>query len=272
MTNRPASFLLATALFFAAASAAPTNAQQQPPSLAGIGLDVSPAKVDFAIPAGARYTMPMTVSNPGANSTHVVVTPVDFKLSGKGDYEFLKVGSVPYSLMKYATVNPREFDIPPQTTQQVQVTISMPPASVASGEYAGIVIFQTRPERRAHQALAFSTRIASKFYCVIRDTERPGGEVTNVVAANQGAGEDYQITFRNSGNTHLYLGGFVEIRKGADTIDKIKLPDGMLVERGNDRLIEVTGKRLPPGQYQVIAAVDYGGKKLSGGAVNFTVQ
>lgn len=269
---RSVSRLIAIALLLSAGLAAPSSAQQEPSALPGVGLDVSPAKVDFEIAPGTRYTMPMTVTNPGANPIHVVVTPVDFRLSSGGDYEFLRVGSLPYSLMKYASVNPREFDIPPATTQQVQVTFAMPPAGAVGGEYSGVVIFQTRPERKAHQALAFSTRIASKFYCVIKDTGRAAGEVTDVVATRGTSGQRYQITFRNSGNEHLYLGGFVEVRKGGETVEKIKLNGGLLVERGSERVIDVSGRRLPPGQYQVIAAIDYGGKKLSGGAVTFTAQ
>lgn len=266
--------VLALAAVIPALTAATAPAQQNPTAataMAGLGLDVSPAKIDMQIPIGARYNMPMTIKNSGANPVHVVVTPMDFKLTGKGEYQFLKVGGSPYSLLKYATINPREFDLPANTTQQVQVTFAMPTAEGSmNGEYAGIVMFQTRPDRKGHNALAFSARVATKLYDVVPNTTKQGGEVTNLVAVAANGGETYAVTFKNAGNTHLYLGGWVEVRQNGQVVDKIRLSDNQLVERNTDRIIEVTGKRLPPGQYEATAAIDYGGSKLSGGAVKFT--
>jgi len=252
------------------ASAGEGLAQHAP---GGLGLDVSPAKVEMQIPLGARYNMPMTVQNSSGSNIHVVVTPSDFRLNKQGDYEFFKVGESQYSLLKYASINPREFDLPPGTTQQVRVTFTMPTSENSmSGEYAGVLFFQTRPERRGRTAVAFSARIAAKMYGVIPDTAKPGGTVANFTVSRIAQGQRYDVVFRNNGNVHLYLGGYVEVRRGGEVIDKIALPPGALVERGMERVLTVTGKSLPAGSYDAIAAVDYGAPKLVGGAVKFTVQ
>jgi P pilus assembly chaperone PapD len=252
-------------------AAASTGSAQGVPG--GLGLDVSPAKVEMEIPIGARYNMPMTVQNSSGSSIHVVVTPSDFRVTPKGDYEFLKVGEARYSLLKYASINPREFDLSPGTTQQVRVTFTMPTSDGSmSGEYAGVIFFQTRPERRGRTAVAFSARIAAKLYSVVPETAKPGGEVSNFSVSRATKGQQYDVTFRNSGNVHLYLGGYVEVRRAGEVVDKISIPPGELVERGTDRLLSVTGHSLPAGSYEAIAAVDYGAPKLVGGAVKFTVQ
>ena len=54
-------------------------------------------------------------------------------------------------------------------------------------------------------------------------------------------------------------------------VDTIKVPGDALVERDGVRMIEATGRKLDPGTYDVTALVDYGGKKLTGGELEFTV-
>jgi len=259
------------AVVLCALLAHPAGAQPAPNAAQlGVGIDVSPTKIDLDMPASTLYTMPMTVSNPGGVPMHIVVTPQDFRLSATGEYSFLSPGSLPYSLMKFVRVSPREFDVPPNTTQQIRVTFAMPAS--ASGEYGGVMLFQTKSDRKARMAVQLGARIAAKFYCVIRNSAVKTGKVTSVVTSRQSAGEQYQITFRDSGNTHLYLKGYVEVRHDGQTVERLTMPADMLVERGTDRLITVSGKRLPPGRYQAVAAVDFGGARFSGGVVDFTAQ
>jgi hypothetical protein len=44
------------------------------------------------------------------------------------------------------------------------------------------------------------------------------------------------------------------------------------VERDGERVLEASGKKLPPGTYQAIATIDYGGKTETGGAIAFDVH
>ena len=55
-------------------------------------------------------------------------------------------------------------------------------------------------------------------------------------------------------------------------VDQINLADGQLVERDGERVLEASGKKLPPGTYQAIATIDYGGKTETGGAIAFDVH
>jgi len=258
--------VIALAVSVAATLLMPMQATSQ-----GLGLDVSPAKLEVAIPAGQTYNVPITVRNSSGEMTHVQASMVDFGVDPSGGYQFVKVGSRDHSLLRWGSIRPREFDLPAGTSQQVQLSIIVPNDSALSGEYAGIVFFQTRPVRRSGQSFAFSARVASKIYETIPDTVKIDGVVAKMASTKGAKGQNYRVVFNNTGNAHVYLRGQVQVQKGGSVVDRIAMPDEMLVERGGTRTIEVNGKRLDPGTYQAIATVDYGGKTQTGGAIEFTV-
>jgi hypothetical protein len=237
----------------------------------GFGLEVTPGKLEISIPSGATYNVPITVHNSGFQTVHVQATMVDFGVGADGSYDFSKVGSKPYSLLKWASIRPREFDLKPAESQQVQLTISMPQANL-SGEYGGIVFFQTRPSRQPGRAVAFSVRVASKIYETIPGTVNLSGAILKMSTTRTSRGQTYRVVFKNVGNTHVYVRGQLQIEQGNSVIQQLALADGELVERGGDRVLQVVGKRLPPGSYQAIATIDYGGKTETGGEIAFVVR
>jgi len=80
------------------------------------------------------------------------------------------------------------------------------------------------------------------------------------------------VLFRNTGNAHVYLNGSVSVQRDGQVVDQLAVPAEQLVERGGERLLEIPGKRLPPGKYQALAAIDYGGKTMTGGEISFNVH
>lgn len=237
----------------------------------GLGLTVTPGKYEAAVPLGTTYNVPITVANTTTNSLHILASLSDFTLSQSGNYEFEKLGTSDYSLLRWASIRPREFDIPGGTAQQVQLTLAIPSDSRLSGEYAGVVFFQTRPERR-RGGVAFSARVASKFYITIPNTVKIDGAITKMTSSKGRGNQVFRVLFKNDGNAHEYLRGQLTVQKGGNVVYQVPMPDNMLVERGGSRLIEVSGKGLDPGQYQAIATIDYGGKTETGGEINFDVH
>lgn len=258
---------IALALVVASLLLAPGAAQTQS-DLSSLGINVSPAKFEIQMSPGMTYNIPVLVQNNSGLPTHIQASMVDFGVTQSGNYQFGKPGTMPYSLMRWATINPREFDLASTTTQQVRVSLSVPKESTLSGEYAGIVFFQTRPVRRSH-AVSFSVRIATKLYLTIPGTVKYAGAIAKMTADAHADRSTYRVLFKNTGNAHVYLNGSLEVRRGGALIEKLPLPKNELVERGQDRLIEVSGKGLEPGKYQAMAFVDYGGTAMTGGEIEF---
>lgn len=239
------------------------------PSSADISVDVSPAKYELQTQPGKTETFPITVRNTSGASVHIQASLADYAVGPTGNYAFQAPGKSPYSLSKFISINPREFDVDANSFVQVRFSVDVP--SSASGEYGNLVFFTTRPSRKGG-GMAIVERIASKIYVMIPDSTKIGGEVDDVKAQPMGDGEHYLVGFRNTGNAHVYLSGRVEIKQGGQVVDRISFPGGMLVERGGKRLIDAVGKKLPPGSYSVVAMVDYGGPNLVAGQANLTVR
>lgn len=238
------------------------------PAPADLGLDVSPAKFELAMKPGGSYNVPITVHNGGIDATHIQVTLVDFGVARNGDYQIERVGSKTNSLMRFASINPREFDLPGGTAQQVRLSLALPDSNL-SGEYAGIAFFQTRATRHGG-AVALSARVGSKFYLTIPGTVKIDGAITKMTAGNAPSGQVYRVLYKNLGNAHEYLNGEVQVRKNGTTLQRIPMQKEMLVERGGERLIEVNGEDLTPGKYDIVAMIDYGGKTETGGEIVYT--
>lgn len=237
-----------------------------------MGLEVTPGKLEISVPTGATYNIPISVRNSSFDPVHVQASLADFGVGLDGSYEFQRVGARSNSLLKWAAIRPREFDLAPGSLQQVQLTVQLPQSASMAGEYAGIVFFQTRPSRRKGLSVAFSVRVASKIYETIPGTVKLDGAISKMAAVSGSRGETYRVLFKNKGNTHVYIRGLLAVQKGGAVVDQLTLADGQLVERGGDRLVQVTGKKLEPGSYQAIATIDYGGKTETGGEIAFDVR
>lgn len=259
--------IVVVALLLALCLSAPRNAVGD-----AIGISVSPAKFEFSATPGTNYSFPITVRNNGISLTHIQASLGDFTVTTSGNYDFERPGTRPYSVMRWVSIRPREFDLKPANSQQVQFTISVPHSSSLSGEYAGVVFFQTRPPRGRGHAVAFAARVAAKIYMTIPGTEKVNGAIVKMSSLSTKAGQVYRVLFKNTGNMHVYLRGAVQVQQAGRTIEQIPIEEGLLVERGGDLMINVHGKHLSPGTYQAIATVDYGGATETGGEIAFTVK
>jgi hypothetical protein len=239
-------------------------------SAAGPGLSVLPGKVDLTVGPAGTYNVPLVIRNSSDVPTHIVIAADDFTLDADGNYTYVAAGTSPTSDARWLALNPREFDLAPGAFQQVQLTVTVPRQTLA-GEYASALLVQTRAARRA-AGLTFSARIATKVYATIDGTAKVAAEVTGLSAAPDRDGVHYHVAFRDTGNTHLYVKGRLEIRRGNALVQVLPLPSSMLVERGGQRSVDVTGARLAPASYEAVAILDYGGATRTGGRIRFDAR
>ena len=227
---------------------------------------VVPGRIDLQISPGITSSVPVTVTNTSDIPLHIVVTSGEFTIDDTQTYAYSPPSVQGNSLATWLAIRPREFDIAPQSFQQVEISVVVPGRQL-NGEYAGVVFFQTRPGRDSvHRGVgvAFAERYADKVYATVAGTGTRDGRVERVAADMVGNKERYRVAFRNTGNVHEYLNGRIEILRGGAIVQTLALPKNTLVERGGERNIEVTGERLVPAAYDVVAIVDYGAGKTGG--------
>jgi hypothetical protein len=232
---------------------------------AGVGITVTPGKIEVSMKPGGIVNVPVTVRNPDDAPAHIVITIGDFTIDDAGSYHYGK--PAPGSLGTWVALRPREFDIAPDSFQQVQLTLLVP-AREMSGEYAGVLFFQTRAPR-VHGGMAFSARYADKVYATVEGTAKRDGIVEHIGTDVDAQGtEHYTVLFRNTGNMHEYLNGRVDVMRDGKVVETIPFRKNVLVERGGERTLEVTSAKLAPAAYDVVAIIDYGGTQRTGGKVH----
>jgi hypothetical protein len=235
------------------------------PAHAGIGLTVTPGKIELSMKPGTTVNVPVIVSNPDTSPAHITISIDDFTIDDAGTYTYTR--PAPGSLATWVALRPREFDIAANSFQQVQLTLLVPQREM-SGEYAGVLLFQTRAPR-VRGGMAFSARYADKVYALVDGTAKRAGVIEHINATLDPQGtEHYSIVFHNTGNMHEYLNGRVEIVHDGAVLQTLPFRKNVLVERGTDRTLEVTGPKLAPAAYDVVAIIDYGGNQRTGGKVH----
>jgi P pilus assembly chaperone PapD len=239
------------------------------PSRADLSLNVQPARYEMQVSAGGSQTIPVVVRNDGDAPTHVIASMNDFSINGSGQYAFLPPGATRFSAGKWSTVNPREFDLAPGAFQQLRYTVDVPHG--AAGEYSALIFFTTRRPRQPG-AFVLTERVASRMYVLVGDTANVSGDVADVSSHAAAGGRRYSVTFKNTGNMHVFLSGHIEVKAGDVVVDRLTMPESQIVERGGIRVVDVTGKALAPGTYSATAVVDYGGSARVAGQTRFTVQ
>jgi len=238
------------------------------PARADLSLDIRPARYEFAADAGTMKTFPITVRNVGTARTHVVVSLADLDTSEAGQVRFLSPGAAKFSSGRWSEVNPREFDIAPDTFVQVRYTVSVP--SGAQGEYATLVLFTTRPSRKPG-GFGLTESIASRLYVVAGDAQ-PSGAVGSIATEPNVTGRRYAINFKNTGSMHEYVTGHVDVTHDGTAVDHVDLPPSTFVGRGASRTVMAQGKVLPAGTYQAVAVLDYGGPTRVAGKTTFVAR
>jgi hypothetical protein len=252
----------ATALRAALAGAVLLMLGMPAPAHAGSGITVTPGKIEVAIKPGAVVNVPVIVRNPDSAPSHITITAGDFTIDDAGTYTYTHPAHG--SLATWLALRPREFDVAANSFQQVQLTLLVPQREM-SGEYAGVLLFQTRAPR-VRGGMSISARYADKVYATVEGTGKRGGVVEHIGATLDPQGtEHYTVVFHNSGNMHEYLNGRVDIVRNGTVLQTLPFHKNVLVERGTDRTLEVTGSRLAPAAYDVVAIIDYGGDQRTGG-------
>jgi hypothetical protein len=112
-----------------------------PSPTGGVGLRVVPGKIEVDVTPGMAANVPVTVSNVSDYPAHVVISTGEYTVDDAGLYHYAQPTGGGTSLAKWIALRPREFDMPPQSFQQVQLSLLVPRGELR-GEYAGVIFIQ----------------------------------------------------------------------------------------------------------------------------------
>ncbi|NPV54807.1 MAG: hypothetical protein HPY71_15045 [Firmicutes bacterium] len=243
-------FFYITALIFS-----PLQAQ------AATDMGVSPSKLELLLDPGESTTEIIRVTNSAPDRIHFKAYVMDWLLSQEGEFTPIPPGTGERSASSWAKVVPIEFDLGPEQTQDVRVSISVPRG--VSGEYRTVVFFESAPSQVSGMfGVSVVGRIGVVVYVNIRGTIKREGGVADLTVDYDRSKEMLtgRIGFENTGNTHLVLNATVELKDaGGRRVALIEETRGVCLPESYVQLPFRWQGTLSPGEYIVLAVIDYGG-------------
>jgi len=238
---------------------------------AAIDIGVTPPKLEMVLGPGETSTELVKVVNSGAERVHFKAYVMDWHLSQTGEFIAIPPGSGQRSASPWITFSPVEFDLEPGGVQEVRVGISVP--RDVSGGYRSVIFFESAPSQvSGAYGVAVAGRVGVVMYIIIRGTALRQGRVVDLSADYDSERETLtgRIGFENSGNVHLTLKPVVELRdEQGRRIARMELAPAVSLPKSFLEIPFTWHGKLPPGEYILLAVIDYGGSSRVAGQIMF---
>ena len=224
------------------------------------GFSVEPSRVQVAVPAGKRRGQTLTVKNARKDSAiHLTVYVLDVVFLPDGTQEFPPSGSTDWSCAQWVQFTPAELNIPPNSTQEVRVSVTTPPE--ATGGHYAMLFFETGPSYD-EQGIGVNFRVGALVEAVVPGTEQYDAALKALTMTPPATVE---ADLFNGGNVLIRPRGRVKIFEagGRKIRDVVFNPNALSVlPKTLRRLTTTLQEPLPSGAYQVRVEIDYGARTL----------
>lgn len=249
-----------------------------PLAAAQAGVGISPPRVELRAEPGQQLTQAVVVDHPGPRGTlEVVVTLSDVLLNTDGSLLFIGGGSHPRSLAPWLSVTPLQFTLEPQGRLETRYSVQVPPDAEA-GTYWGIIFFESGPPPGAGPqggiGVRTRVRVGHVVYVEVGQVVREGriAGIRYAPPESPGGAGEVRIMFQNTGNGLVRLGGTVEIRNlDGELIQTLAVSNAVSFPGATHEITAALTEYLEPGDYLVLAVLDYGEATVVAGEGQITV-
>jgi len=242
-------------------------------ALDSLALRLSPVEFDVTISQGSAETLSFQVRNDESEALQMAVGLCDWIRDINGANLFCEeAGEVERSAADWVSVAPTQFELDPGGVQEVRFTLSVPDGSPLEGTYWTAVMVEATPKRTEEQPgtqIVVKRRFGVKIYATIAGTGSKDGQVSDL--EHHGLNPLWvTFEFLNRGTLNLKeVTGWVEVRDvtGA-TLETIPVGPFPVLPGFKRRILAQSarprGEVLPPGDYVILAVLDFGGDSLVG--------
>lgn len=232
------------------------------PAGAAAQLSVYPALVEFeAGPAAGLQTL--TVENQGDAALEVRIYLSDYDREPDGDHIYIPYGEHDHSCTDRLQAFPEQLSVEPGERGEIRLRLEE-----GEGSCWGLVFVERRT--LTPSGITVAQRIAVKVLAQPAAGSREGRVVG--VAVDTVGGRSVVIGFENEGERALDVEGELEIRDLAGDIVGVVAVERFHALPGRQRQLRVPLDAaalgdlvLAPGQYVLVAILDFGGDYLAGG-------
>ena len=253
---------------------------------------VDPLEITLTGGASARATASFSVSNATDNAVQATITRQDWDRAENGDNRFLPVGTSGASCGAMLSVSPLSIRIEPHTSRIIR--LGPENAAALKKECWDIVFVEEIPQRSSARgnSLQYIFRTGVKVYGTPSGLKKDGAvedmavESVPVVAATASSTQvklaaapatamkrQISIRFHNLGDTHLLAKGRLEFRRLDNSLaSQIPIPEFPTLPGAVRKIsVDVPGT-LTPGDYVVLALIDFGGAEIVAAQIDFKAK
>jgi len=236
---------------------------------AQVGFTISPPKYEFIINPEESKTFSVNVQNVTDSVLHIKIYVNDWNLGNENEILYFPSNTLINSCSEWIYINPQEFNINPQTTEDVRLTINAP--KEVYGDYWSMLFFESTPFNiSGNQMLMLAGRVGCTIYSSIAGTTVKNGDLVGLDFEKK----DYRMnaTFENTGNVHLRVKGFMQIFKDDKMVYEKKIEEKLSLPESKTNIYFPVETNLLKGEYTVKVTLDYSGSEILEGEKRLTID
>jgi P pilus assembly chaperone PapD len=253
---------------------------------------VDPLEVTIVATGTNRVPASFSVSNTSNEVVQATITRSDWDRAENGDNRFVAAGSTGTSCGANLSVSPLSIRVEPHTSRVIRLGIQ---SGAAVPKECWDIFFVEEIPRRASakgNSLQYIFRTGVKVYVAPPGLSRDGAvenmaiedvpvprttasttpatTVANVPGATK---RQISVVFHNTGGTHLLAKGRLEFRRIDNSLAaQVTIPEFPTLPGATRKVMLDVPAGLTPGDYVVLALIDFGGAELVAGQIDYQAK
>jgi P pilus assembly chaperone PapD len=239
----------------------------------GAQLLVDPLEVMITTSGASRATASFSLSNTSDQPVQATITRQDWDRAENGDNRFLPAGSTGASCGALLTASPAAIRVDPRSTRIVRLAVQG--AAALRRECWDIFFVEEVPQRTNARgnSIQYIFRTGVKVYVTPSGLKRDAAVEDMAVENASPTKRQIAIRFRNSGGTHLISKGRLEFRRLDNTLAaQVPIPEFPTLPGAVRKLSIDLPAGLAPGEYVVLALIDFGGAEIVAGQIDLQAR
>ncbi len=232
---------------------------------------VDPLEVVVFTAGSNRVSGSFSLSNTSDYPVQAAIKRQDWDREQNGDNRFLAPGSSGSSCGAMLTVSPLSIRIEPHSSRIVRLGVQN--AAALSKECWDIFFVEEVPQRASTtgNSLQYIFRTGVKVYVAPKGLTRDGQvEGVEVVDAPK---KQISVLFHNTGGMHLTAKGRLEFRRLDNSVaTQVPIAEFPTLPGATRKLLIDVPAGVAPGDYVVLALIDFGGPELVAGQIDFQAK
>jgi P pilus assembly chaperone PapD len=253
---------------------------------------VDPLEVTIVAAGTTRVPASFSVSNTSNEVVQATITRSDWDRAENGDNRFLAAGSTGTSCGANLSVSPLSIRVEPHTSRVIRLGIQS--AAPVTKECWDIFFVEEVPRRASAKgnSLQYIFRTGVKVYVAPPGLARDGAvesmaiedvpvprttasstPATTVANAPAATKRQISVVFHNTGGTHLLAKGRLEFRRIDNSLAaQVTIPEFPTLPGATRKVMLDVPAGLTPGDYVVLALIDFGGAELVAGQIDYQAK